>query len=154
MEMCGACGSPIPEERKRRFPSVKTCSPACIKEYSQLRYREANPLRRVGPTGTVGAISELRVAADLMIKGFEVFRAMSPAAICDLLVLKNGNLLRVEVKTGFRGRLGKLLPAPRPDAAKKHDILALSMPSEIIYVQIVDDLKCDLKELNVVRRRS
>src|SRR5207244_171702 len=50
------------------------------------------------PSSTVGAISELRVACDLLEKKYEVFRAISAACSCDLAVLKNGKLLRIEVK--------------------------------------------------------
>ena len=49
---------------------------------------------------TRGAISELTVSANLMARGYEVFRALSPSASCDLIALKDGEVLRVEVRTG------------------------------------------------------
>jgi hypothetical protein len=33
--------------------------------------------------------------------GYEVFRSLSPSATCDLAILKEGHLLRVEVRTGY-----------------------------------------------------
>ena len=40
--------------------------------------------------GTTGAIAELVVATDLLGRGYEVFRALSPSCSGDLAVLKNG----------------------------------------------------------------
>jgi Holliday junction resolvase len=54
------------------------------------------------PAPTVGAIGEILVAADLLAKGFAVFRSMSPACYCDLLAEKEGEILAVEVKTSFQ----------------------------------------------------
>jgi len=50
--------------------------------------------------GTIGAASELLAAADLMMKGWEVFRALSPNSHCDLLAEKDGTTMRLEVRTG------------------------------------------------------
>lgn len=47
-----------------------------------------------------GTISELVVAADLMRKGYEVFRALCGQSSCDLIAMKGGEFQRVEVKTG------------------------------------------------------
>lgn len=55
--------------------------------------------RASGLPGTRGAVAELMVCADLLSKGVEVFRAVSPQATCDLAVIdKSGRFLRVEVK--------------------------------------------------------
>jgi hypothetical protein len=54
------------------------------------------------PTGTVGAISELAVAADLMRKGYAVFRALSPSCWCDLIAHKDGVMFKVEVRTAYK----------------------------------------------------
>src|SRR5208337_2252007 len=50
---------------------------------------------------TIGAVSELEVAADLMRREFEVFRALSPAASCDLIAIREGRILRIEVRTAY-----------------------------------------------------
>ena len=39
------------------------------------------------------------MAADLLRRGWEVFRAVSPACSCDLIIHRAGVLLRVEVRT-------------------------------------------------------
>ena len=58
-------------------------------------------------SGTVGAIQELRASIDLMNKGYEVFRALSPASSCDLLTLKDNKMLKFEVRTSYKDRNGK-----------------------------------------------
>ena len=53
------------------------------------------------PTATVGAISELRLATDLMSKGYSVFRALSASCFCDFIAIKDGKMLRIEARTGY-----------------------------------------------------
>jgi hypothetical protein len=75
--------------------------------------------------GTVGAIGELIVSADLLQKGYEVFRALSPSSSCDLAILtKEKKLIRVEVKTGYRTKMTGRLGCAKPDNAR-FDILAI-----------------------------
>lgn len=74
---------------------------------------------------TRGAVAELLVAANLMAEGFEVFRALSAACSCDLAVLCNGRLVRVEVRTGAR-RLDGTLPVPYRKADRgRSDVIAV-----------------------------
>lgn len=54
-----------------------------------------------------GAIGELIVSADLMARGFLVFRAVSPYAPCDLVASVAGDLFRVEVKVADKNESGK-----------------------------------------------
>lgn len=50
---------------------------------------------------TAGAFGELLVSADLLKRGYHVYRALSPAAPCDLLIFKDSEQpLRVEVRMG------------------------------------------------------
>lgn len=85
-----------------------------------------------------GAWAEILVCADLLARGFEVFRAISPSASCDLIVIARGTptALRVEVKcSNFRG--------PRVDGQvfwnvftlreQSFDVLAAVMPSGAIH---------------------
>jgi hypothetical protein len=57
-------------------------------------------------TGNIGAMGELLVTYDLMSKGWEVFRSVSPSSTCDLIALKDRRLLRVEVTKGVRKPCG------------------------------------------------
>jgi hypothetical protein len=81
-------------------------------------------------TGTVGAISELRVAVDLLTRGYEVFRAVSQSCSCDLIAQKNGVLIRIESRTGYLLKSGKVT------YSKQHfhsDHFAVILPEVIIY---------------------
>lgn len=55
-----------------------------------------------------GAASELTAAAWLLGKGYDVFRNVSPIGMADLIAVKfeTGELLRVDVKTGFFNAYG------------------------------------------------
>jgi hypothetical protein len=73
----------------------------------------------------------LVVAADLLKRGYHVFRAMSPACPCDLVLLENGHLLRVEVTTGFLSGNGTLHHPKK--ASGKYDVLAVVCGSAVTY---------------------
>jgi len=117
-KFCEVCGKPYQATRDWQ----KYCSHECSLEVSRRCYTR---VQHNLPTGTIGAMSELRVATDLLSKGYEVFRALSQSCSCDLAILQNDKLLRVEVKTG-NVRKGKLY-CPNMDNGK-HDILAIVDP--------------------------
>lgn len=56
------------------------------------------------PTGTVGAIGEYRATVDLLLKGYEVFKATSPTCSCDLVILRDGKMRRIEVRTAYENK--------------------------------------------------
>lgn len=74
-------------------------------------------------SSTVGAVGELRVAADLLTKGFEVFRALSPTCSCDLLAMKDGRIIRIECRTNTAGNL------------QRADVVAIVSDMGIRYVK-------------------
>lgn len=122
---CLGCGMPV----KTSVPNKKYCSEVC-------RRKTVYPAKQHGdlPTGTCGAINEYRVAVDLLKRGYQVFRAMSPSCSCDLAVLHNKRLLRVEVTTGYRvnGRLTHP-KAGKNDWRGSADILAVALPDGLHY---------------------
>lgn len=129
--ICPSCKVGIPDTvRSNR----KYCSERCAKEATANPY--TSPYRRDGielPTGTTGTISELRVAADLLIKGYETFRSLSPHCSCDLAIIKDGILKRIEVRTGYvHGSTGKR-STNRPASSEKFDILAICYADKIDY---------------------
>jgi hypothetical protein len=80
-------------------------------------------------TGQLGALSELIATTDLIKKGYEVFRAVSPSASCDLIILKNGKLHRIEVRTGYLKADGAVrYPATEKDIGKS-DSYAVVFPT-------------------------
>lgn len=127
--MCVICGKPIDPKRKR-YPWVKTCSKTCGRITTKKSSVSYGP--NVG-TGAVGAIHELVVSADLMKRGFNVFRALSPSCPCDLAILRDGKLIRVEVTTGYVG----LPPANKLSYPKRkegcYDLLAVVSQNGIHY---------------------
>jgi hypothetical protein len=90
-------------------------------------------------SGTVGAINELRVSVDLLCKGYAVFRALSPHCPCDLVLLLDHRVFRVEVTTGHRTSNGKLM-IPRKDATR-YDVLAVVFPDSIVYSTELPELR-------------
>ena len=87
-----------------------------------------------------GAEREAVASADLMHKGFEVFRAMGNFS-CDLLAQRDGHILRVEVK-GLKNRGGKpptgMATGTSTNSHHAHcerfDILATVVDSEVFYI--------------------
>ena|SRR5690242_10242715 len=116
------------QEKESSWKHTHLCSPECRKQFylSQLEVHSHYPKL---PTGTVGAISELRVSSDLLAKGFEVFRSLTPNSSCDLAILKNGTLRRVEVRTGYEAKNGRVYTV-RDNRA---DVLAIVLPDKIVY---------------------
>ena len=127
-KLCPQCNKDLPGGTKRLS---KFCSRTCKASYGRRRYREQNPHSML-PSATVGAIHELVVAVDLLRRGYNVFRALSPACPCDLAVLQNGKLVRVEVTTGHRSPQGTIRYPPKNE--KKFDVLAIvSFDGTILY---------------------
>lgn len=93
-----------PFERECKICQVKFLSDKVNTNYCSLdckgKYRAYSDRRFVASPGTTGAIAELYVSGDLMEKGFEVYRALSPSSSCDILALKDGISYRFEVRTG------------------------------------------------------
>lgn len=58
----------------------------------------------------LGAANELLVAADLTLRGYAVYRAVSPSAPFDLVAVKGEAILRVEVRASRERSDGTLYP--------------------------------------------
>ena len=101
------------------------------------------PLRRASDvaSGTVGAIAELLVAADLLSRGYHVFRAMSPACPCDLLVMKDNLSARVEVRRVTRNMAGDLPTGCTAAERGRFDVLARVEPDGVIHYRGLEELK-------------
>lgn len=125
---CKACDKEIPFKDKR--PRSYCCKP-CRTQFLNSKV-EGGAYPGINK-GTVGAISELRVAVDLLAKGYEVFRAMSQSCSCDLAILKNGKLSRIEVRTGYYTINGKLIYSKRDTDNGRFDIWAIPTTRGITY---------------------
>ena len=91
---CLLCGDKISVEKQRRH--AKYCSSVCSRKVHDVSLRYAEGMN----SGTVGAIGELTVCADLLKKGYEVFRSVASTCSCDVLAMKNGKVLRIEITRG------------------------------------------------------
>jgi hypothetical protein len=92
----------------------------------------ALPFRGDVSKGTGGAVSELLASADLMARGFDVYRALSPNACFDLVAYRAGRLYRVEVTTATPHPSGGLYHPSKPGIG--YDILAVVIGHEVRYV--------------------
>lgn len=79
----------------------------------------------------VGGISELVVCADLLRRGFPVYRAVTFHSAADLVTDIRGRLIRVEVRSATRDNDGFLRFA-RPTDASRYDLLAAVEPDNIV----------------------
>lgn len=127
---CLNCGELIPIGRLTVTSArVIYCSPECGYAYRQ-------PIKREVPlaTATVGAISELVVAVDLLRRGHETFRALSAACGCDLVAFVDGRAVRIEVRSGQENRDGTFSCAFGVKDTGRADMFAVVLrETEIIY---------------------
>ncbi len=116
------------------------CSKKCRTEDVKKSYEKYNNGIDIS-SATIGAIGELKVCIDLLVKGYNVYRSVSPACPCDLAITHKEKFIRVEVTTGHKSAQGKIFHNKKMDK-NKFDVLAIVLKSqEIIYVP-------DLKEIN------
>ena len=126
---CVFCGKIISDIRLKRH--AKYCSSKCGHEKQTKDYRDKNPY----PTcsrNTSGAIGEYRVIIDLLNKHYDVFQSCTPNGSCDLAVLKDGKLFRIEVTVGRYTPNGKWSYATHN--SERYDIIAIVFPDKISYV--------------------
>lgn len=76
------------------------------------------------------------MAIDLLFRGYEVFRSVSPSCSCDLAILKDGRLLKVEVRTGKYSTGGKVFTNFKNVRA---EILAIVLHDRLIYQPSIDE---------------
>lgn len=103
----------------------------CISCRVKYRERREAEMLKVNAS-TKGAINELKVAADLLSKKFDVYRAVSPSAFVDLVVHKNSKLFRVEVTAVTVSIGGTMFYLPHN--SNNYDVIALVFPNgDILY---------------------
>lgn len=144
---CKHCKKEITGEKRRRH--AKFCSKECKDAYKKKHHKPYYPGLS---TATIGAMNELLVAADLMKRGFDVFRALSPSCSCDLAVVKDGTLLRIEVRTGWRNKDGKLFKHSKKHYKEKYDVKAIFIKWEE-RIKYVPSLKKALKRARKYKHR-
>lgn len=81
-------------------------------------------------TASKGTHGELLVSCFLIRAGFEVFRALSSAASCDLIVLKDYKMYRVEVRSNSSSFTK---PKPQMDDEGRYDIFATVVGTDVEF---------------------
>src|ERR1039458_5705718 len=117
--ICRVCG----EEFDAKLQHQKTCGKECRLKWQTVAY--VRPYSDKIPTGTVGTIGELRVCVDLLSRDYEVFKAVSNHCSCDLAVLKNGMLKRIEVRTGYINKSTGKRTTNLPKDKSQFDVFAI-----------------------------
>ncbi len=127
-KICKECGKTFSAYSSKRLYCTRECKKSVM---SKRGFCSQYPGI---PAGTVGAISELRACQDLMAKGYEVFRAVSPSSSCDIAVLKDGKLLRIEVRTSYKDiSTGKITRTKTGQDEGRQDVFAWVLPDSIVY---------------------
>lgn len=136
---CKDCGATLTGGRKDRC----FCDKDCASSYQKKQWRALNPKSPLGQlaTGTVAEVNEMRVAIDLLSRGYEVYRAAFQGMPCDLMVRQSGaenteDFYRIEVTTGTFTPKGTLAHPARDTT--KFDVLAVvateaSGATKIVY---------------------
>jgi len=129
--------------------NTKTCSLECRRERAAKitgRYSD-----RSISTPTVGAMSEMVVSVELMEKGYAVFRSLSPACVCDLVIIsskqKDWFPIRVEVRTGYRSETGNIYFPKSEKDKDRQDIFAIYVRNEKKVFYLLPDGKTPCKDI-------
>jgi hypothetical protein len=94
---CIICNKPLSSAAKELYKYV--CSKPCKDVYDKTKNTSRGTEPNISMTNK-GALGEYAVSADLIRRGFKVFKALTPGGPFDLIIALGENLLRVEVKTG------------------------------------------------------
>lgn len=129
---CKYCLDPLKGGRKDRV----FCDKYCAANYQKEQWRLHNPksASTTLTTNTIAEVNEMRVAIDLLAKGFAVYRAAFQGMPCDMVVMKDvaaTGHLRIEVTTGNRTASGTVVHPKRDESL--YDVLAIVVGDEIFY---------------------
>jgi hypothetical protein len=130
MKQCAECGN----EYESKTAWQRFCSAACKGTFNYKKGYTPRQYPHLTNSG-VGAVNELRVSQDLMIRGYEVFRALAADASCDLIALKDGKTLRIQVRTARVVKNHAVCPV---DGV--HDVLVKVCPDTLLYFPALEEL--------------
>lgn len=136
MKHCKNCGILI-EADKPWYSKMVFCNQKCSSDFNKKEFLKLNRKNNI-PSGSVGAMHELVVSADLIRRGFNVFRALSPSCPCDLAIIKDKKLYRVEVTTGYLTKKGIIMHINKD--SNKYDLLVIVHNDNIIYKPEIETL--------------
>jgi hypothetical protein len=136
MTKCDECGT----EFVARVSHGRFCSRACRQKENLRKWRERNRKPDSGyvAPGSTGAMHEMLVCVDLLRKGYAVFRSVSPHSPFDLVAIKEGLPVSLEVTTGCYTTTGRITH-PTKDRAKFDHLVIVTHEGEIIYQPPLDE---------------
>lgn len=119
----------------------KYCSAECSQKASSKRNTENRKKYNLGARlglsgGKIGKVNEVLVAIDLIKKGWDVYTAFEDTHPFDILIMKNGQMKKVEVKSATILPSGtRVINDPKDKAHDKRiDVLAsVDNFSNIVY---------------------
>jgi hypothetical protein len=134
--ICAQCEQPF----STSYPHKKYCSSQCARNFQKEKYHQL-PYSNLSHAH-IGEIGELQVAADLVKKGFLVYRALVRNMACDLIVLTPENTTYYfEVRTGKKHRdTGKILFPKKRKSYITHFAISIENTQEIHYFLVSDVL--------------
>lgn len=134
VKTCKFCTKRLVGGRKDRV----YCDTACANEDQRRKWREKNPKSPLGElqNNTVAEVNEMRVAIDLLSRGYEVYRAAFQGMPCDMYIcgakVQPYDHYRVEVTSGNRSTSGAVTHPKRE--AVNYDVLAVVLgDGTIVY---------------------
>ena len=134
--LCKGCGEALPEGSPRNKQYHHRCLRARAREMARSSYSAAGDAHGVTlPPGTVGAAGELTICADLLRRGFHVFRSVSPSAPCDMIAVKPDlTVIRVESRTGQQRGDGTIIwPKKASDSCDVYAVVVYRGPDAQIH---------------------
>jgi hypothetical protein len=141
------------EEARARFEVLRLQEVAKRETIAALAQRAKFTGKRSGAAfvrnASRGVVAELVVAKDLLERGFEVFRAVSPQSPFDLVLYVHGEFYRVEVKCGSVSESGKPVCASFRNRGK-FDVLAVVDENETVHYFTPDDSALFKTELSQI----
>jgi len=130
---CETCGEIFtPKRNCQRFCSLKCRQSA---QFNRFSAQTGSPRKLDVPCGTTGAMHELLVCADLMSKGYHVFRAQSPHSPCDVIAMIDGVVYKIEITTGYKRNDGGY-SYPKKNDRYDYDVMAVVFhDGDVIYLE-------------------
>ena len=141
MKICPSCHIEFDDINNPQWKRKIYCSTKCQRikfAYQNTPWIKENKISK----STVGAIAELIASADLMSKGFQVYRALSPSSDCDILAEKEHKVYKFEIRTGRYNWKGSLTFPPKSIKAPNLIIITHN-DKKIHYVPPISSLKRD-----------
>ena len=123
---CRVCG----KKEKTFLPNKVTCSKQCMNKF----YGRIGNIKGIS-SSSVGSISEMMICAEMLTRGYSVFRTVSNSSFCDVIAVKGIDIKFIEVRTGYKSLISEKITFPK----KIHDKIAV--PTHYgIYLQASDEI--------------